>query len=355
MTNIRSAGDLTELRESMAAVGWLKHLPALFDEQGETITGHRRLQVAKELGLEPVTMTVKLTADERKQYEIFSNVGGKPFSAAERKKIAMSLYGGEWTMAKIAKALGVSQRTISEDLRGLEATSKLNRPKGGRPKSSKPKPSRRQIKADELKAEVIAEHNEGKPSKEIASKHGVAQRHVDMILQKDKIKRDAIAEYEPTIKREDLSLTAQKKFDIAVRLYQSGIDERIRKEVVRRLGELWKDVWFPDYQKKIDDAEAVIKARRGAMPRSKYRMILAALHPDSRKGLSDKRLADAFDEFAKHELVLVKEAELSTNTLKPLPSTLEELQAARDVVRQRNRERSMKAKSGAVVERRARA
>jgi hypothetical protein len=46
-------------------------------------------------------------------------------------------------MARIAEALGVTQRTISEDLRGLEATSKPSRPKGGRPKGDGAEPGRR--------------------------------------------------------------------------------------------------------------------------------------------------------------------------------------------------------------------
>ena len=55
---------------------------------------------------------------------------------------AQHLYGTrEWTMQRIAEALGVSQRTISTDLDGLEAPSKPARPKGGCPKGSRPKKS----------------------------------------------------------------------------------------------------------------------------------------------------------------------------------------------------------------------
>lgn len=39
----------------------------------------------------------------------------------------------------IGKALNVSDRTISTDLRGLQPSCKPERPKGGRPKSSKPR------------------------------------------------------------------------------------------------------------------------------------------------------------------------------------------------------------------------
>jgi predicted DNA-binding transcriptional regulator YafY len=48
--------------------------------------------------------------------------------------MAERLYGtGDWTMERIAKALGVSQATITRDLDGLCAMNKP-RPKGGRRK-----------------------------------------------------------------------------------------------------------------------------------------------------------------------------------------------------------------------------
>lgn len=46
----------------------------------------------------------------------------------------------EWTMARIASALNVSQRQVSTDLSSLEVTSKPSRPKGGRPKKTASKP-----------------------------------------------------------------------------------------------------------------------------------------------------------------------------------------------------------------------
>ena len=47
----------------MAAFGWNKHHPALVDERGAVITGHRRLEVAKELGLDPLVKVVKYGDD----------------------------------------------------------------------------------------------------------------------------------------------------------------------------------------------------------------------------------------------------------------------------------------------------
>ena len=147
--NIRQIveGDATELTELMRRFGWIAEFPAIVDENDVVLVGHRRLKIAKELGIEPVVKKLVLgTGDEadveRLKLAIISNIGSKPMTRDDRKHIAKYLYGSrEWTMERIAEALNVSQRTISEDLRNLEVPSKskptktATNPKGaGRPK-----------------------------------------------------------------------------------------------------------------------------------------------------------------------------------------------------------------------------
>jgi hypothetical protein len=56
---------------------------------------------------------------------------------------------------------------------------------------------------------------------------------------------------------------------------------------------------------------ATIKARKGLVfSKDEFAKILACLHPDSRAGLSDKRLAEAFDLFNSRKLVLYRDAKL---------------------------------------------
>jgi len=47
-----------ELRDSMRTHGWIRSLPAIVDEDGNVLSGHRRMAVAEELGIEPVTTTL---------------------------------------------------------------------------------------------------------------------------------------------------------------------------------------------------------------------------------------------------------------------------------------------------------
>ena len=132
------------LTESMQAFGWQKALPAIEDENGVIIVGHRRVHVAKELGITPVIKKVTFgegeAADKKRiELHVAANEGFEKPSPAERKKMAIVLYNGGrgLVMEKIAEKLRVSTKTISRDLSGL--TNDKPRERGGRPRKSDPK------------------------------------------------------------------------------------------------------------------------------------------------------------------------------------------------------------------------
>jgi len=151
--NIRDiGGDDSELRESLKEFGWVNEFPALVDENGVVHVGHRRMKIAKEENIEPAIKNLNLgkgdAADaKRLRLAIISNIGSKPMTREDRKRIAEHLYGERaWTMERIAEALNVAQSTITEDLRDLSTVDKSNHaktktnPKGaGRPKGSRSK------------------------------------------------------------------------------------------------------------------------------------------------------------------------------------------------------------------------
>jgi hypothetical protein len=148
--NIRlDEGDLTELRQSMQTFGWIEEFPALVDEHDVVLVGHRRLQVASELKIEPKIKKLTLgSGDEadaqRLKLAIASNIGFAPMTKDDRMRIAEYLYGErEWTMARIAEALNVGIGTVSRDLGNSSTVEKskhaktTSNPKGaGRPKGS---------------------------------------------------------------------------------------------------------------------------------------------------------------------------------------------------------------------------
>lgn len=126
--NIRAKGkdDLSDLIESMRTFGWIPYHPAIVDENGVVLVGHRRLAAAKELGIlireKHEIVTVNLGSGdpgdaERLRLALASNLASKPFNAADRKRVAQRLYGtGEWSMREIAELLRVTEKTISVDL-----------------------------------------------------------------------------------------------------------------------------------------------------------------------------------------------------------------------------------------------
>ena len=97
--NIRDIdGDDSELRESLKEFGWVKEFPALADENGVVLVGHRRLKIAEEEGIAPAIKNLNLgngdLADaKRLRLAIVSNIGSKPMTKEDRKRIAEHLYG----------------------------------------------------------------------------------------------------------------------------------------------------------------------------------------------------------------------------------------------------------------------
>jgi hypothetical protein len=75
-----------------------QEFPALVDENGVVLVGHRRLKIAEEEGIAPAIKNLNLgngdLADaKRLRLAIVSNIGSKPMTKEDRKRIAEHLYG----------------------------------------------------------------------------------------------------------------------------------------------------------------------------------------------------------------------------------------------------------------------
>jgi ParB-like chromosome segregation protein Spo0J len=164
--NVRKLGgrdNLEELRDSMRELGWVEELPAIEDERGVVLVGHRRLAVAKELGIEPVIKRITIgsgDAADAKRFKlaIASNIGAKPFTPEERKRIAEYLYvEQEWSMTRIGQALGMSASATQRDLEHIPT-----RPGRGIPLT------------EEKQQRILDKHACGRSQGEIAAEEGVA-------------------------------------------------------------------------------------------------------------------------------------------------------------------------------------
>jgi IS30 family transposase len=246
----------------------------------------------------------------------------------KRKPIAERLYQQGFTMEVIATQLGVSKYTISMDLRNCLVTKQLKpaktatNPKGaGRPKGkTKPRPK----VTDPHKDQIVAMHDTGSSHADIAGAVGLHERVVGRLLQDEQIRREA----EPLIDAGMLSLSAQQKLDIAVRQAKRKLDlefeARVSDEVKRRIDQ----IILPHWKEKIAQAQKLYRHRKGAMDKATFNKIRRALHPDSRKSISDKMLGDAFDTFMSLEKYLLDEKESPTD-FSGLPETWDDWQKAK--------------------------
>jgi ParB-like chromosome segregation protein Spo0J len=123
--NIRAvdrSDDFAELVESMRTFGWVEEFPAIVDERGVTIVGHRRLRAAEIAGVKPVTKTITFgsgdAADvQRVKLALASNLGGKALNARDRRKIALHLYRDEeWSLRRIGELLEIGKAQAGKDV-----------------------------------------------------------------------------------------------------------------------------------------------------------------------------------------------------------------------------------------------
>jgi ParB-like chromosome segregation protein Spo0J len=333
--NIRVKGedDLSELCELMKQWGWKKHLPAFVDEHDVVIVGHRRLKVAKELGIEPVI--VKLTfgkgeaADaERLKLALASNLGAKGLSKDDRKHIAKQLYGtGEWTMERIAEALNVVHSTIVKDLKGVCSPEQTSRPKGGRPKGSGTKANRSGPQPQHRKNTPAVEEttaslvlDQGKTYEQTKAELGLSSVHiVKTAVAREEGRRQA----QPEITPDMLSMTQQKKNEIWRRQEMHRMAMQFHRMVNDKVREFLEDTILPRHRKEQEEAKRVMNARRGIMDKATFNKIRRGLHPDSRNSISDKMLAEAFDAFMGLEKLLLNEKD-SPTTFGKLPDNMAE-------------------------------
>lgn len=316
--NIRNIdGDDASLRESMKQAGWIEFLPAFVDENDVVIVGHRRLKIAKELGIKPVITKVRFgkgdDADtKRLQLAIASNTGGKGLTQGDRKRIAEYLYSKlEWTQVAIAEAMNVSQSTIRDDLRGLVVTTKPSRPKGGRPKSTEPKAktarqSTRGKTTPKLDAarEIIRpkiEAGEAVHPHKLQDEHGISHVTFDMAITAELARKEALAE--PLVDREDLSLSAQQRFDLAVKQEKQRLALKYEQDVLDEVRRRIDEIVLPSWKERIEEARTLYDRRKGIMDKATWNKIRGPLHPDRLLFLQKMIPKDDFDSLVRQHAV----------------------------------------------------
>ena len=139
-----------------------------------------------------------------------------------------------------------------------------------------------------------------------------------------------------------LSLSAQEKIEAYKRRldreYQQRVDDAVQAEIRRRIAE---DI-LPHYTKLREEADRIIKARKGILTRQEYNKLLIVLSSDHVHSLGEewvKRHDEASIIFRSHEKVLLNEKDSPTQYPADWPKTPEEWMARKAKVAEERKAR----------------
>jgi hypothetical protein len=254
-----------------------------------------------------------------------------------RKPIAEKLYTQGFTMDQIATQLGVSHPTIVRDLREfvhdeqIKPAKTASNPKGaGRPKGKKTRTTHTAPTADVSQKMAEAVLDEGKTLAQVTHDFDLPSvQHAKLAIAKEQGRREA----EPIITPDMLSMTAQQKFDAAIRQEKARLTAQFSQAVNEKVREKLDEMILPHWKKQIDEAQQLYARRRGLMDKATFNKIRRGLHPDSRNSISDKVLGEAFDTFMSLEKYLLDEKDSPTEVGAGLPRTWAEWEAAKQKAR----------------------
>lgn len=219
---------------------------------------------------------------------------------------------------------GIVRETLDAQ---LEAGKEPTRADVKRAVNNKPKPnSRRKLsrgkstpqldKAREIVRPKI-EANEPVSPHKLQDQHDISHVMFDMAISAELARKEVLDD--PPIDAASLSLTAQQKFDAAIRQYKRKLDVEFETRVLQEIRKRTDEMILPAWKKQIADAKRLYAQRKGIMDKSTFNTIRRALHPDSRNSISDRVLAEAFDSFMRLEKHLLSEKDSPTEIGVGLP------------------------------------
>lgn len=92
-------------------------VPVEFDEQGNVLDGHHRLQACAELGITeyPATIRRGMTDDEKREHVLALNLERRHLTREQRRELVATLRGEGWSLRRIGEKLNVSPPTVLRD------------------------------------------------------------------------------------------------------------------------------------------------------------------------------------------------------------------------------------------------
>jgi hypothetical protein len=255
--------------------------------------------------------------------------GVKYITAGKAAPKLIALHPG-WGDTKIASEYGIGHMTVRR-ARLPNGKPEKREGKDGKNypvdkiKNRKPKPIK-QAKAEEV-IELKVKNGEKYTTAEVASETGVS---VDTVERAQNVVAARIEERERLIstppeqevKPEDLSKTAQEKLAAAIRQHQAKLEMEFKPRVKAEVQRLMREMVEPRLREREEDAERVVKARKGVFSQQQYNSILRCLHPDTTPTTEQK--TEAFRLMQEKRVALLSEKEdPKLGSYLPLP-TVEE-------------------------------
>jgi hypothetical protein len=150
--------------------------------------------------------------------------------------------------------------------------------------------------------------------------------------EREAARRKAVEDAEPEIDARTLSLSAQKKIELAVKQQAQKIAAEYQRRFADEIKQRLEDTVLPHYREMEKRYRDLSESRtKGVMDKKTFRLIWSCLHTDSRKSVSDERLNEAFHQFSRMETKLMSEADHPTPKFK-MPTTYEEMMALKQKV-----------------------
>jgi ParB-like chromosome segregation protein Spo0J len=184
------------LRASIRRFGVI--VPVVVDQHGAFLDGHHRAAIADELGVSYERQVHRCADDdERRAIARTLNADRRHLTADQRKEIVAVLAaetvaggpGGREEVARhspeaIATALGVSKKTVQDDIEELATTSQLRRPAKTLGRDNKVRPTAR-IRKEETDVSAMAEPRKSGPGRKSRQPLPEQAKQVAWALRKD--------------------------------------------------------------------------------------------------------------------------------------------------------------------------
>lgn len=231
--------------------------------------------------------------------------------AKRRAARAEQLYRQGNTMEQIATQLGVTNQTISNDLRKFPNDLEIKKPaktatnpKGaGRPKGNGKRGRPHKPRNGQDQAAALLMLDEGKSRVEAAQATGLRQNVVQLSMERELGRRETLNQLLDAAAVEHFADKGKLKIEDAIRIHKARLDrqfeQRVNEEVIRRIAEADDAAREQNKQMRtqILGLERVIR-QSALFTIEQFNTLRRCLHPDRIQRLNDPEMIEDFERAA---------------------------------------------------------